>query len=111
MIAGDHVLDCVVIGGGPAGLTAGLYLRRFLRNVRIVDAAGGRARRISRSHNVAGFPDGIAGTQLLERMARQLQQVDGEIVHGEVRDLRRTGGGLFEVGLAGQTLQARTVML
>lgn len=53
---GSEVFDCVIVGGGPAGLTAGLYLRRFDRRVRIIDAGAGRARLISRSHNIAGFP-------------------------------------------------------
>lgn len=105
-----EVLDCVVVGAGPAGLAAGLYLRRFHRQVRIVDAGGGRARRISRSHNVAGFPGGVSGLELLGRMERQLQQVGGQVMHGTVRSLR-SSDGLLGVELARETLWARSVML
>lgn len=108
---GRPELDCVVVGGGPAGLTAGLYLRRFLRDVRVVDARASRARRISRSNNVAGFPDGVAGTELLERMTRQLQHAGGAVLHDLVGGLQRAPGGTFDIALGATTLRARAVIL
>ena len=109
--SGSKVLDCVVVGGGPAGLTAGLYLRRFHRHVRVVDAGASRARRISRSHNVAGFPDGVAGVQLLDRMRRHLQLVGGHVILGTVGHIERRADGLFAIGLAHELLWARNVLL
>ncbi|NYM87405.1 NAD(P)-binding protein, partial [Salmonella enterica subsp. enterica serovar Typhimurium] len=55
----DNVLDCLVIGGGPAGLTAAIYLARFRRRFQVVDAGASRAALIPTSHNHAGFPEGI----------------------------------------------------
>lgn len=109
--SGSEILDCVVVGGGPAGLTAGLYLRRFHRHVRVIDAGAGRAQRISRSHNVAGFPAGVAGAQLLDRMKRQLQQVGGHVMLGAVGHIERRADGLFAIGLAHELLWARNVLL
>ncbi len=108
---GSEVLDCVVVGAGPAGLTAGLYLRRFHRHVRVIDAGAGRARRISRSHNVAGFPDGVAGAQLLDRMKRHLQQVGGHVILDTVGQIERRADGLFAIGLSHELLWARNVLL
>jgi glycine/D-amino acid oxidase-like deaminating enzyme len=62
------MLDTLVIGGGPAGLTAAVYLARFHRSVRVVDAGESRASLIPVSHNYPGFPDGIGGLELLERL-------------------------------------------
>lgn len=53
--------DCIVIGGGPAGLVAATYLARFRRKVVVADAGEGRALRISRINNCPGFPIGISG--------------------------------------------------
>lgn len=64
----DERIDCLIIGGGPAGLTAALYLARYRRKVVVVDAGASRARLIPRSHNLAGFPQGISGRDMLLRM-------------------------------------------
>jgi len=64
----DKTLDCLVIGGGPAGLTAAIYLSRYHLSILVVDGGKSRAATIPCTHNHAGYPDGIAGTELVERM-------------------------------------------
>ena len=83
----DDIYDCAIIGGGPAGLTAAIYLARFRRRVVVFDRGGSRAALIPVSHNHAGFPDGIAGPELLERMGRQA----AELRRGTARRRRRRG--------------------
>ncbi len=56
-----ETIDCLIIGGGPAGLTAAIYLTRFRRKIVLVDEGNSRARWIPHSHNHPGFPDGIGG--------------------------------------------------
>jgi thioredoxin reductase (NADPH) len=103
-------VDCLVIGAGPAGLTAGLYLRRFWRSVRIVHDGDSRAARIPRSHNYPGFPDGIAGEELLARLSRQLAEVGGELHEGEVTVLARDHDR-FSARIGDEMVRARTVLL
>src|SRR6187551_4060587 len=67
----EPILDCLVIGGGPAGLTAAIYLARFHLDIMVVDGGKSRASWIPCTHNHAGFPDGIKGTELLARMRDQ----------------------------------------
>ena len=68
------MLDCLVIGGGPAGLAAATYLGRYRRAALVIDAGASRAAKIPLTHNYAGFK-GIAGPDLLARIviARSLQ--------------------------------------
>lgn len=63
--------DCIVIGGGPAGLTAAIYLARFHLSVAVFDDGTSRAALIPISHNHSGFPGGIRGEDLLHRMREQ----------------------------------------
>lgn len=81
------IFDCLIVGGGPAGLTAALYLRRYHRRVLLADAGCSRALWIDRTHNLPGFPDGVPGAELLQRMRRQLAEVGGEVVPAEVTQL------------------------
>ena len=77
-------VDCAIVGGGPAGLVASLYLLRFRRSVLIADRGSGRAQLIPRSHNVPAFPDGIAGSDLIQRLWSQVRQQGTPVRTGEV---------------------------
>lgn len=106
---GEQV-DVAIIGGGPAGLTAATYLRRFLRSVVVLDAGDSRARYIPESHNCPGFPQGVAGTELLQRMREQAQGVGARIVHAWADGLERCDEG-YAVMADGKRWQAAKVIL
>ena len=86
------VFDTLIIGGGPAGLTAALYLRRFTRSVALVDKGNSRLSWIPVSHNYPGFPDGINGQLLLENLRKQLANYGGSVMPGEILGLRLEDG-------------------
>ena len=67
-------VDALIIGGGPAGLVAAVYLARFRRRVVIADTGSSRASLIPRSHNCPGFPEGIGGDALLGRLRIQAER-------------------------------------
>jgi thioredoxin reductase (NADPH) len=104
------VLDCLIVGAGPAGLTAAIYLARFHRTFRVIDSGQSRASWIPRSHNHAGFPDGVGGPELLTRMRAQAERYGAEIVTGEVEMAARIGD-VFTASTSGQSFDARTVIL
>jgi thioredoxin reductase (NADPH) len=72
--------DCIIIGAGPAGLTAAIYLARFHLSIRLFDCGSSRAALIPCTHNHAGYPEGIAGTDLLGLMRAQAE------TYGAVRE-------------------------
>jgi len=104
------VLDCVVVGAGPAGLTAAIYLARFRRSFRVVESGESRAAWIPRSHNYPGFPGGVRGPTLLARMRRQAEGYGTAIVRGRVEALSPVRGG-FRLDSEGASLRTRTVIL
>jgi thioredoxin reductase (NADPH) len=104
-------LDCIVIGGGPAGMTAALFLARFRRRTLVLDAGESRASWIPRSHNHPAFPDGINGEVLLARMRSQLDRFGARRLPGRVESLRRTAGGGFEAEQGGDRFRAPHVVL
>lgn len=104
-------LDCLVIGGGPAGLTAAIYLGRFRRNFVVADAGASRALWIPKSHNHAGFPEGVTGSELVGRMRSQAVKYGARIVSGTVSELEHLPDGTFEATLEGTQVSAQTVLL
>lgn len=86
------VLDAAIIGGGPAGLTAAIYLGRFRRSFLVFDSGVSRAGWIPRSHNHPGFPAGIPGPQLIARMRRQARLFGAKILRQEVSSVERERG-------------------
>ena len=103
-------LDCLIIGGGPAGLTAAIYLARFHLSLRVVDAGKSRASLIPCSHNHAGYPDGISGKELIRLMTEQAQKYGATIVCSRVTRLDRIDGG-FRAEWGEGSVTARTVLL
>jgi thioredoxin reductase (NADPH) len=107
----DTALDCLVIGAGPAGLTAAIYLARFRRRFRVIDSGASRAALIPISHNLSGFPDGIAGPELLSRMVAQARRYGAEIESGTVAALERGADGVFSANLERELVRSQTVLM
>lgn len=105
--------DALVIGGGPGGLTGAVYLARFRRKVLVIDDDGSRAKRIPRTHNMPGYPEGVVGAELVAAIRQQAERYGVEFAAGRVESLEKTpegfharwgDGGAYEV-------RARTVLL
>lgn len=102
--------DCLIVGGGPAGLTAAIYLARYRRKALIVDAGKSRAAWIPTSHNYPGFEDGIAGKALLAKLREQAAEYGAELREGEVAKLEEARDG-FVATADGKTIAARRVVM
>lgn len=103
--------DCLIVGGGPAGLTAAIYLGRFHRRVVVVDKGEGRLAMIPVTRNHAGYPGGIPGRELLARMRTQAAEFGAELREGEVTALAGAEDRFTATTAGGATITARTVLL
>jgi len=106
----DEPLDCLIVGGGPAGLTAATYLARFHLRLKLVDGGKSRAATIPCTHNHAGFPDGISGLDLIARMKEQAQLYGAAIEDGFVSRIE-FADGLFIAEWGCGPITAKTVLL
>ena len=102
--------DCIIIGAGPAGLTAAIYLARFHLSIRLFDSGDSRAALIPCTHNHAGYPEGIAGPDLLQRMLTQAEHYGAVREAATVTAIERADDG-FVVRIGERAVPARTVLL
>jgi len=104
------MLDCLIVGGGPAGLTAATYLARYRRMTRLIDDGESRAALIPESHNYPGFK-GIGGTDLLRRLRDQALLYGAALEQGRVTALLRGGDDSFIAKCGDVEVRARFVLL
>ena len=103
-------IDVLIVGGGPAVLTAAIYLTRYHRRVVVVDDGNSRAKWIPRSHNHAGFPDGINGEDLLRRMREQAERYGATIVEARIDTLEGQAEA-FHARAGDLAISARAILL
>lgn len=106
----DIPWHCIIVGGGPAGLTAAIYLARFNLRTLVVDAGDSRAATIPLTRNHAGFPDGISGAELLERMREQAVASGAQIITAQVDQVTNDENG-FRVSYSDSNLSSHSVLL
>jgi thioredoxin reductase (NADPH) len=95
--------EVIVVGGGPAGLSAALYLARYDRRTALFDTGAGRSSWHQVNHNYLGFPGGIAARELRARGREQLAEYDQvTVLEHKIQTLRRENGVFYASGQAGE---------
>lgn len=104
--------DLVIIGAGPAGLTAGLYAARARMNVLLLEKAapGGQIIVTDWIENYPGFPEGISGFDLAEKMKKQAEDLGLEIETAEVQSLNLTAE-VKEIVLKSRTIRCKAIII
>jgi thioredoxin reductase (NADPH) len=102
--------DCAILGGGPAGLSAAIYLGRSRRRTVVLDAGHSMAKWEERAENYLGFPDGVSGQSLLQHGRRQARRFGAALLEDDVRTIRRHEAGGFELEGDGR-YRSRRVLL
>jgi len=103
------MLDCLIVGGGPAGLTAAIYLARYRRTLTVIDAGESRASLIPESHNYPGFK-GIAGAAILARLRDQAECYGARIESGSVTHIEKCADGHFALSSTAGEIEAKSVL-
>lgn len=106
--------DVIIIGGGPAGLTAALYAAREGLDVLVIEKSGlgGQAGVTERLDNFPGFPDGIGGGEFADRLVQQARRFGVEILQAQdVISLRTEQESRYVATSGGREYGARTVLI
>ena len=113
MAKSEHHYDLAIIGGGPAGLTAGIYGGRGQLSVVVLEKGlpGGQIAQTQEVENYPGFPDVVSGPELSQRMVQQAEKFGAKIVMEEVTGLERRPGGGFTVKGYEADYVAKTVVI
>ena len=109
-----HVYDVILVGGGPAALTTSIYAARENLSSLIIDSKGlgGQAGVTERLDNYPGFPDGIGGAELAERIVTQARRYGVEMIQALSVETISPDGGRLEIATAnGDHYHARAVLI
>jgi thioredoxin reductase (NADPH) len=110
----QHAYDVLIVGGGPSGLTTAIYAARENLETLIIDSKGlgGQAGVTERLDNYPGFPDGIGGAELADRIVRQAQRYGVEMLQAVSVQNVKSEGDLVDVEVStGQHYHARAVLV
>ncbi|SEN54621.1 NAD(P)/FAD-dependent oxidoreductase [Paenibacillus sp. OV219] len=98
------IIDCIIIGGGIAGLQAAIQLGRYAaHHVLVIDAGDGRSAICRSYRNLLGYPDGVSGMELREAGMRQLAAYGIDVIHDTIIEATRTADGHFLLRGSGDT--------
>ncbi|HHX51278.1 MAG TPA: thioredoxin-disulfide reductase [Clostridia bacterium] len=105
--------DLLILGGGPAGLTAGIYGARGGRKVALIERAvpGGQAFLTNEIENYPGFPKGVSGPELMQAFQEQAERFGVKIIMADIQEVELEGDEKTLIGEDGNRYRASSVII
>ncbi len=105
------IYESLIVGAGPGGLSAALYMARFRRSTLVLHDGKARALRIPTTHNAPGFNEGVAGPDLIDRMRCHAEQYGATLCETHIASARHDGAVFTLTDDNGATYRGRTLIL
>jgi len=104
--------DVIIIGGGPAGLTAGIYASRARVKTLLIESFSVICQAVTTDHieNYPGFPEGVNGFELIEKFKKQAEKFGTEFIAAEVKEIKETKPG-WQIVTEDKTYTASSIII
>jgi thioredoxin reductase (NADPH) len=106
-----NMYDCVIVGGGIAGLQAAIQLGRYQHRVLVIDNEGGRSRLCKSYHNILGYPDGVSGEYLRQKGREHAEGLDVAFEKGKVETVEKTENHFTLQTDKGKEIRGKRILL
>ncbi|MCM3708294.1 MULTISPECIES: NAD(P)/FAD-dependent oxidoreductase [Cytobacillus] len=103
--------DCLIVGGGIAGLQAAIQLGRYKHKVLVLDSNDGRSVICKNYHNILGYPDGVSGPELRKLGKKHAESLGVEFVHEKVEQVEKAEGGFVVSAESGNKYSGKRILL
>ncbi|MBX9971630.1 NAD(P)/FAD-dependent oxidoreductase [Cytobacillus firmus] len=103
--------DCLIVGGGIAGLQAAIQLGRYKHKVLVLDCNDGRSTICKSYHNILGYPDGVSGPELREIGKKHAESLGVEFVNEKVEQAGKADGGFVVSSQRGNKYSGKRILL
>ena len=103
--------ECIIVGGGIAGLQAAIQLGRYMHRVLVIDSADGRSTLCHSYHNILGYPNGVSGQYLREIGKSHAEELGIEFLQDKVVSTKELDEGFQIVTTTGATFMTKRILL
>ncbi|WP_134701557.1 NAD(P)/FAD-dependent oxidoreductase [Ammoniphilus sp. YIM 78166] len=103
--------DCIIVGGGIAGLQGAIQLGRYQHHTLVIDAQDGRSTLCQSYHNILGWPDGVSGMELRNKGRAQAEKLGVQFTKGEVIRVESTSEGFHLHTAEGEVYAGKRLLL
>lgn len=103
--------ECIIVGGGIAGLQAAIQLGRYMHQVLVIDSGDGRSTICRSYHNILGYPDGVSGQHLRQIGKKHAEQLGIEFFDGKVESVSKGSEGFQLMTVNGEKFQGERLLL